>query len=168
MDFLWRRLEGKTAHSECKTLQRQVPQPGPSAKPLRVSSLLRLEFLTLAQNAVSLLWVWIRPQDGTAVRSVPRLRVSANAKWIASHTGLQRRVLGPRQCVHEQWITPLRKGPRLSVLKARERRHRVFRLEDALVAMRGASRADYFSGNGPNWGASTSRMAHASSMVRTT
>lgn len=46
---------------------------------LRVGSFLRYEFLALAQNAIRLLWVWIGPHGGAAIRPVRRLRMAADA-----------------------------------------------------------------------------------------
>ena len=95
---------------------------------LRVSSLLRLEFLALAQDAIVFFRVWIGPQDRTTVCPVPRLRMSANTYGIANHADSTNIILGPSQLCALTVCDSSQKRPVSRLLRALGQHHQVFPL----------------------------------------
>jgi hypothetical protein len=56
---------------------------------------LRFERFALARNAIGFFRVWVRPQRRTSIRSVHRLRMSANAHFNPKHKASPRNVVRP-------------------------------------------------------------------------
>jgi hypothetical protein len=80
-----------------------------------VSSFLRLECLALTENALGFFRVWIGLRPVAAVRSVERLRMSADAHFIADHVTLVTSV--PRVGVGGNKVFPVGVGAKVLLVR---------------------------------------------------